>query len=345
MLTPKGREARLTASLIGPPTAGKRIFVLANVMIHNGDAAAGLPRQRKVCAMVDTAVIRTQPRVLRALAWMGVAVASFSSAAIAAREAARGATTLEMMFYRCLISLVIVLAIVLMGPGLKAMRTTRLPLHSLRGLLHFIGQYSWLGALTMIPLAQLFALEFTAPIWVALLAPLLLGERMTTTRLAAAVVGFIGAIVVAQPGTVEFNAGVGLGLLAAIGFALTMLTTKVLSRGESPLRILFYMFLIQTVLSLLLLIGGIRLLDPATIGWISALAVTGLAAQYALVRAFALADAIMVAPMDFLRLPLIAVVGTIVYAEPFDPIVLFGGLVVIAGNLLNLWGERRAARS
>ena len=281
--------------------------------------------------MVDTAVIRTQPRVLRALAWMGVAVASFSSAAIAAREAARGATTLEMMFYRCLISLVIVLAIVLMGPGLKAMRTTRLPLHSLRGLLHFIGQYSWLGALTMIPLAQLFALEFTAPIWVALLAPLLLGERMTTTRLAAAVVGF--------------NAGVGLGLLAAIGFALTMLTTKVLSRGESPLRILFYMFLIQTVLSLLLLIGGIRLLDPATIGWISALAITGLAAQYALVRAFALADAIMVAPMDFLRLPLIAVVGTIVYAEPFDPIVLFGGLVVIAGNLLNLWGERRAARS
>ena len=99
------------------------------------------------------------------------------------------------------------------------------------------------------------------------------------------------------------------------------------------------------MLSLLLLIGGIRLLDPATIGWISALAITGLAAQYALVRAFALADAIMVAPMDFLRLPLIAVVGTIVYAEPFDPIVLFGGLVVIAGNLLNLWGERRAARS
>src|SRR5690606_17604849 len=147
----KGREARLTASLIGPPTAGKRIFVLANVMIHNGDAAAGLPRQRKVCAMVDTAVIRTQPRVLRALACMGVAVASFSSAAIAVREAARGATTLELMFYRCLTTLVIVLAIALTGPGMKARRTTGLPLHSLRCLRHFIGQYIWLGALTIIP--------------------------------------------------------------------------------------------------------------------------------------------------------------------------------------------------
>ncbi|MFO7298002.1 MAG: DMT family transporter [Pseudomonadota bacterium] len=295
--------------------------------------------------MMDMAMVRTQPRVMRALAWMGLALVSFSTVAIAGREAARGATTLEMMFYRCLISLVIVLALVLMGPGLRAMRTTRLTLHSVRGLVHFIAQYSWLGALTMIPLAQLFALEFTAPIWVALLAPLLLGERMTMIRLAAAVIGFVGVIIVAQPGAVEFNTGVGLGLLSAIGFALSMLATKALSRSESPIRILFYMFLVQTVLALFLLFGEVRLPDIVTMGWISVLAVTGLSAHYALVRAFALADAILVAPMDFLRLPLIAVVGAVIYAEPLDPIVLFGGLVVIVGNLLNLWGERRAARS
>lgn len=294
--------------------------------------------------MTDAAMIRTQSQVLRALAWMSVALASFTSVAIAGREAARGATTLEMMFYRCLISLVAVLVIALAGPGLKQMRTTRLPLHSVRAVVHFIAQYSWLSALVLIPLAQLFALEFTAPIWVALLAPLLLGERLTRTRLAAALVGFLGMVIVAQPGAVALNAGIGLGLVAAIGFALSMLATKTLTQGESPLQILFYMFLIQTALSLFLLFGGIRLPDLVTMGWISVIALAGLSAHYSLVRAFALADAIIVAPMDFLRLPLIAVVGAMVYAEPFDPIILFGGLIVIAGNALNLWGERRRAR-
>lgn len=292
--------------------------------------------------MTDVAMVRFQPQALRALAWMGVALASFTSVAIAGREAARGATTLEIMFYRCLISLAVVLVFVLLGPGLSQMRTTRLTLHTLRGGAHFIAQYSWLGALTMIPLAQLFALEFTAPIWVALLAPLLLGERLTQMRVAAAGLGFIGTLIVAQPGSVTLNAGVGLGLVAAIGFALSMLATKTLTKGESPLRILFYMFLVQTAMSLLLLIGGIRMLDFVTMGWIGVLALAGLSAHYALVRAFAVADAIVVAPMDFFRLPLIAVVGFAIYAEPFDLIILFGGLVVMAGNVLNLMGERRA---
>ena len=295
--------------------------------------------------MTDAAMIRAQPQVLRALGWMVVALASFTSVAIAGREAARGATVLEMMFYRCLISLAVVLIVVQLGPGLKAMRTTRLPLHLVRGSVHFIAQYAWLSALTMIPLAQLFALEFTAPIWVALLAPLLLGENLTKLRLAAAALGFIGTIIVAQPGTMAIGPGVGLALVSSVGFALSMLATKTLTKGESPLRILFYMFVVQAVMCTLLLIGGIRLPDAVTMLWIGVIALAGLSAHYSLVRAFALADAILVAPMDFLRLPLVAVVGVLIYAEPLDPIVLFGGLVVIAGNVLNLWGERRARAS
>lgn len=288
--------------------------------------------------MTDAATVRLQ---LRALAWMGLALASFTSVAIAGREASRGATTLELMFYRCVISLVMVLAIVWLGPGFKAMRTTRLPLHALRSGVHFVAQFSWLSALTMIPLAQLFALEFTAPIWVALLAPLILGERLTRIRLLAAGLGFMCTLIVAQPGVAALNSGIATALIAAIGFALSMLATKVLTRGESALCILFYMFLVQMVLSLLLLAGGIRVPDWETLGWIGVIAVAGLSAHYGLVRAFALADAIIVAPMDFFRLPLIAIVGILLYAEPFDAIVLLGGVIVIAGNLLNLWGEQR----
>ncbi|MGB3718855.1 MAG: EamA family transporter [Proteobacteria bacterium] len=287
-------------------------------------------------------MIRVQPHVLRALGWMLVALASFSGVAIAGREAARGATVLEMMFYRCLISLAVVAIVVHFGPGLRDMRTTRLPLHLVRGSVHFIAQYAWLSALTMIPLAQLFALEFTAPIWVAVLAPLLLREKLTKLRLAAAVLGFTGTIIVAQPGSMSIGPGVGLALISAIGFALSMLATKTLTKSESPLRILFYMFVVQAVMCTVLLFGGVRWPDAVTMFWITMIALAGLSAHYSLVRAFSLADAILVAPMDFLRLPLIAVVGALIYAEPLDPIVLIGGAVVIAGNVLNLWGERRA---
>jgi drug/metabolite transporter (DMT)-like permease len=145
---------------------------------------------------------------------------------------------------------------------------------------------------------------------------------------------------------IEMSSGVGFALLGAVGFAMSMLGTKALTtRHDGPLRILFYMFLIQAILCLLLLFGGVRLLDWATVGWILVLSIAGLLAHYSLVRAFSLVDAIIVAPMDFLRLPLIAVVGALFYAEPFDPIVLLGGAVIIAGNMINLWGERRARDS
>jgi drug/metabolite transporter (DMT)-like permease len=312
----------------------------------NGRAATERGRRRKRDKMTDAAITKKDPRVFYALAWMGIALASFSTIAIAGRFAAQGATTLDMMFYRSLMSLAIITTFVVAGPGLAQMRTPYLTLHAVRAVTHFVGQYSWLAALTLIPLAQLFALEFTAPIWVALLAPVFLHERLTRTRAAAAALGFIGLLIVARPGMIEMSSGVGFALLGAVGFAMSMLGTKALTtRHEGPLRILFYMFLIQAILCLLLLFGGVRLLDWATVGWILVLSIAGLLAHYSLVRAFSLVDAIIVAPMDFLRLPLIAVVGALFYAEPFDPIVLLGGAVIIAGNMINLWGERRARDS
>ncbi len=101
------------------------------------------------------------------------------------------------------------------------------------------------------------------------------------------------------------------------------------------------MALFQSILATLLMATSLQIPDPATLGWILAMAVLGLTAHFSIARAFAFADAIIVTPMDFLRLPLIALVGAAVYAEPLNPWVLLGGLVVIAANFLNIWGERR----
>lgn len=285
-----------------------------------------------------------QASTLAALGWMLVALASFTMVAISGRAAAPTMATVDLMMLRSWLSLgVVVLAAAITGAGVAAtISTHRLPLHVGRGIAHFGAQWSWLSALSMIPLAQLFALEFTAPLWVAMLAPLVVGERLTLWRVAAAVVGFAGALtVMARPGAVELGPGTLLALASALGFALSMLGTKLLTRSDSTLTILFYMFLIQSVISLPAALDGIG--DPDAWAWAGLIGVTGfgLIAHYSLARAFALADAMIVAPMDFLRLPIIALIGSVLYAEPLDPMVLAGGLVIILGNLLNLWGERR----
>jgi drug/metabolite transporter (DMT)-like permease len=280
--------------------------------------------------------------VTQAILWMVVALVSFSLIAIAGREASRVIATTELMFWRGLISVVILSAIVLLtGTRWTQLRSGQPTLQFARSFLHFGAQFSWLYCLTLIPLVQLFALEFTAPLWVAVLAPLILGERLTATRLAAAVLGFIGAMIVIQPGSTSLSLGSALALASAIGFALNMIATKQLTKTDSPLTILFWMNAMQGLIGTGFMLRGFTWPDPVTWGYVAVVAMGGLAAHYALSRAFTLADAIIVAPMDFLRLPLIAVVGAWLYGETLAAQVLIGALCIVAANALNLLGERR----
>ena len=128
---------------------------------------------------------------LKAAAWMMGAVVSFVAMAVAGREILVAMNTFELMLYRSAIGLVV--AVLLIGRsrrGFAQVRSARMDLHLKRNLFHFTGQNLWFFAVTAIPLSQLVALEFTNPIWVALLAPFLLGERLTRARVAGALLGF-----------------------------------------------------------------------------------------------------------------------------------------------------------
>ena len=280
--------------------------------------------------------------ILQALKWMTVALFAFSAIGIAAREAGRGMGALDIMFYRSWLG-VSILAIVQYGTGGRVLdlRTTQLPLLCLRSFIHFIAQYAWLVAVTLIPLAQLFAIEFTAPLWTALLAPLFLKERLTGTRLFAAALGFVGIIIVVSPRSLTVGPGTIYAFVAAVGFAFHYLMTKQLTRRDSAFLLLFYTHVIQGVMALALTVTSLNVPDPVTALWIVALTVLGLFAHYALARAFSLADAIVVAPLDFLRLPFIAVVGVVVYGEALAPALIAGAAVIVAANAINIWGERR----
>lgn len=281
------------------------------------------------------------PQVLRAAAWMSGALASFTLIAVAGREAARDASTGTIMFFRSWFALAVLLVVVVISrKGLAQFRTTQIGTHGLRSVIHFGAQYSWLYALPLIPLAELFAIEFTAPLWTALMAPMLLGERLTRLRTAALALGFAGTLIVVRPGGAEIGEGTLFALFAAIGFSVHYVITKKLMRYDSAFTVIFYMTLLQTVLASVLLAAAAEMPDWITAGWIFVIAVCGLTAHFSIARAFALADAVIVVPMDFLRLPLIALVGVALYAEPLNPWVLAGGALVILANFLNIWGER-----
>ncbi|MFM9851136.1 MAG: DMT family transporter [Hyphomicrobiaceae bacterium] len=281
-------------------------------------------------------------RVLRAAAWMSVALASFTLIAVAGREAAHGASTLTIMFYRSWMAFAIVLLVIpLTGRGLSQFRTPQIGMHGLRSVVHFGAQFSWLHALPLIPLAQLFAIEFTAPLWTALMAPLILRERLTVWRTAAVLIGFAGALIVVRPGSAALSTGTIMALLAAIGFAVHYIITKRLMRYDAAFTVIFYWTLIQTGLASVLILLDFQIPDATALVWIFVVAICGLTAHFGIARALAHADAIIVTPMDFLRLPLIVLVAAAVYAEPVDPLVLLGGALVLIANFLNIWGERR----
>lgn len=283
-------------------------------------------------------------RPFAAAVWMLGSITGFSALAVSGRQIGSHLDTFEMMLYRSLIGLALVLAFAELTGRRKEITTRRLEVHILRNALHFAGQNLWLAALALIPLAQLFAVEFSYPIMVALTAPLFLSERLTPVRVLAAALGFAGILIVARPfGAGGFSVGLILALLCAVGFAGSAIVTKRLTRVVSVICILFWLSLLQSLFALILAgyDGRIRVPDIAIILWVMVMGFAGIIAHLCLTKALSLAPASVVTPVDFLRLPLIALVGMRFYNEPLDIWVLIGGTVIFAANWINLRAEGR----
>lgn len=271
---------------------------------------------------------------------------SFSVMAISIRELARGGFNIfEILAIRSGGALVILLALLTVRPDLRVHALPRrMGLNTLRNTVHYASQYSWALSLTMLPLAMVFALEFTMPAWTALLAVWLLHERMTPSRLGVVVFGLIGVLVILRPGLADFNPAAFLVLAAAFGYAITMITTKQLTRTETTFGILFWMAVMQFPLSLIGSDIGVFLhLDIRNALPALGVAIAGLTSHYCLSNAFRAGDATLVVPLDFMRIPLIAVVGWVLYGEKLDLFVLLGALIIVGGVLWNLRAETARA--
>ncbi len=281
-----------------------------------------------------------RPSLAGAVAWMVGAVVSLTAMALAGRELSAEVSIFEIMFFRNAICLAIIVVLVAWH-GRALLRTRRLAQHGFRNVVHFGAQFGWFYGLAFLPLAEVFSIEFTAPLWTAILAALFISERLTALRVGGILLGFLGILIILKPGIQIIHPAAFAVLGAAIGFAITFVITKSMIVDERPLTILFYMNLIQLPLGLVPALFLWVTPSPHLWPWALVAGLSGLGTHYCFARAFQLADASIVAPIDFVRLPLVAVVGFLVYDEAIDAFVYLGAAVIFVGNFMNLRGARR----
>jgi len=202
----------------------------------------------------------------------------------------------------------------------------------------------------LLPFATVFALEFTTPAWVALLAALFLHERLTASRAGSVILGFLGVVIIVRPGLASFQPMALLVLFAALTFAISLIVTKKLTGQVSTFTVIFWMNAMQLPIALAYPLfvaasGGPPLfvfrLGADSLLPVIVLGIVGLTSHYCLTNAFRSGDATVVVPLDFLRIPLIALIGWLFYGETLDAFVFAGAILIICGVLWNLRAEAR----
>lgn len=268
--------------------------------------------------------------------WMAGWLAAMVLIAVAARLAGKSLHVFQIMEIRSLLGIVLFLPLVLKAGGIGAMRTRHFGRHLARNAVHYAAQFLWFLAITMIPIAEVVAIEFTGPVWVAVLATLFLGERMTAVRLAAVALGVVGVLIIVRPGLDHVEPGQVVALLAAIGFAGAIIIVKALTRTDSVVAIIFWMLVIQSAIGAIPAAIVWQTPSPGIWPWLIVIAVCGTYSHFCMTHALRHAEATTVIPLDFLRVPLTAIAAWLVFGERFDGFTVLGAAVILGGTLLSL---------
>jgi drug/metabolite transporter (DMT)-like permease len=276
------------------------------------------------------------PSIPKAALWIAGWLALMLIVTVAGREATRELNVFQIMEVRTILGFLMLYPLIRLNGGFAAMTTSRPLQHIARNLIHYAAQLGWFFALTLIPLAQVVSIEFTMPIWTAILAAGFLGERMTVWKIAAIVLGVVGVVVIVRPATGEINPGQMIALGAAVGFGISIAMMKSLTRTETTLTIIFWMQVIQAVAGFIPALYVWIWPSAYAWGWMVVIAFCGTFSHYCMARAMLYADATVVVPMDFLRVPLTAAAGWLLYSERLDMFTVLGAALILTGNLLNL---------
>lgn len=278
---------------------------------------------------------------LRGAIWGLGMVAGLGGVSIAIRALKTDIALQELLFFRAFIGLIAISLIMIPRNGWRIVIPRRPGLQIVRNVLHVSAQYCVFFAVLIVPLAEVTAIEFTVPLITCLFAAPLLKEKIGRTRWIGMIVGFVGILFVVRPVFQDVPPAILIAIFGAVLFSLNTILVKVLSQVEEAGTMVFVMNVIQT----LLLIVPTYLVWTTPqwhhVPWLLMLGLSGILAHYCLSRALAIADTSVVLPLDFLRLPFIALIAYWVWGETFSPWTAVGAVIIFGSSYYAIMKVRR----
>lgn len=297
----------------------------------------------RVTPMTPAASFPPPERRLRGIL-LRVAAISCSAVMIACAKLAseHGVGTLELFFYRNALSLPVVIAVVVLGPGLRSLRTTRPGAHASRSLLGMFNMLTTFQALAMLPLADSTTIGFTAPLFATMLSAVVLGEPVHRHRWTAIAIGIVGVAIVMRPGGHPVAvAGVGVALIAALGSGTVTVALRQIGATEAATTTVFWFTLAGTIAGGLIMPFVATRHDPFTLAVLVLGGLAGGAAQMLMTASLRHAPVSALAPFDYLALPWSILYGWLLFAAAPSVTTLAGGALIAASGLYTVHRERR----
>ena len=297
----------------------------------------------RLAARLPTAAIAGSPAPFRAALWMVAASTAFAAMIILIRHLTATFDPLQVVFFRNAFGLIAMLPWIA-GHGLGTLRTQRLGLHALRAGIGIVSMICWFTALSLMPLAEATALSFTAPIFASVLAVIFLGEVMRLRRWSATAVGLLGTLIILRPDGSSIESAAMLALASAVLGAASPIFVKIMARTESTGAIVTYMVLFLTPLSLVPALLVWQQPSLVELGFAALLGLAGTLGHLCFTRALATADATVVVPFDYLRLPAVALMAWLVFAEVPVIWTWIGGAIIAASSIYMTLREMKLKR-
>ena len=287
--------------------------------------------------------LRSLPPTAQGMALMVATTLCFTAMQAMVRVMGEVLHPFEVAFFRNLFGL-LALTPIFLRHGVAPLRTTKLHLHGLRGGLQGGGMLAFFMGVTLIPLAEVTALSFSAPLFGSLLAVLLLGEVFRIRRITALVAGFLGVLVVLRPGVEAISPGALLILGSSLTWGMAITMIKVLSKTESAVTQTVYMGLFLTPITLVPALFVWEWPEPEHYLWFAAIGIVGTVGHISFAQAIKLADSTAVLPLDFLRLIWASIIGFALFAEIPDLWSWLGGAVIFSSATYIAFREAQLAR-
>jgi len=280
----------------------------------------------------------------KALIYMFLAMFFFTGMSIFIRKSSEQLHIMEVIFLRNLLACIIIVPI-LSSSGLHNFKMKEPKLFFFRAIVGSIGMIAGFIAFTLIPLAQATAISFTTPIFVTIGAALVLGEVIKLRRIIAIIIGFLGMLIIVQPGSGVLSVGVSLAFISAVAHSGNGLLVKKMTAKESANAIVAWMVILIVPITIVPAILVWEWPGPEAWIYLWLLAIFGTLGHLCFTRAFALAEITSLQPLEFIKLPMTALVAWLVFSEVPGYWTWIGGIVIFSSTIYITQREAKLNRS